>query len=423
MIASTAFSIGAKALQAVATFATVHKLVQLWGLSGYGLWVTLSAFALYISLFDLGVGYSVKNRISEAMGRGELDAAAPIVRSGVAVYFVASVVALACGVVVVLCVAPFKDHVLASVTLWGACVVSFFLSFHNMVLQALARFKAFALLTLIAPCSWFCMLQLWPRTAAFPLELGAGLYASMLVAQGLVVAVVSRRTHDFRTAGWHRSRWLQIRPLLATGSQFVVLQLAAFVLNGCGSFVVYRVLGGADTARYDAANKVFSIFTVAFSTLIAVAWTEISRAKAAGDRSRMQFIHHLLHVAALGLLVVVAIACWESERLTHALTGISVPPASTAAFATFVGIQMLAFTSAVFLNAFEQLRAQIVAAMVAIPVFFCTAFGLLHLGWGMPSVPIASAVAMLPSLVTCFLIARRLVAVSPRLRAAALMSP
>ena len=141
MIASTAFSIGTKAFQAIASFATVHKLVQLWGLSGYGLWVTLTAFALYISLFDMGVGYGVKNRVSEAWGRGNLAEASDSVRVGVAVYFVASLAALVGGAFLILLVAPFKDHVLAAAILWCTGVVAFFLSFHGIVLQGLARFK------------------------------------------------------------------------------------------------------------------------------------------------------------------------------------------------------------------------------------------------------------------------------------------
>jgi O-antigen/teichoic acid export membrane protein len=409
MITSTAFSIGTKALQAVATFATVHKLVQLWGLSGYGLWVTLSALALYISLFDMGVGYSVKNRISEAWSRGDPDEAAPILRSGVAVYAIASIAALACGLAVTRFVSPFKEHAVAASILWAACVASFFLSYNNMVLQGLARFKTFALVTLVAPCIWFAVLQLWPRGHAFSLETGAAIYASALVAQALLVAQASRRAHAFPLSGWHRTAWSDVRPLLATGAQFLALQIAAFVLNGCGSFVVYRALGGEDTARYDAANKLFSVFMVAFSTLIAVAWTEISKAKAAGDLARLIVIRRVLHAAAFGLFIAVSIACYASAPLTHALTGVAVPSSSALAFASFVGLQMLSFTSAVFLNAFERLRAQIIAALISIPVFFVTAFVLLHLGLGMPSVPMASAVAVLPSLATCFVIARRLV--------------
>ncbi len=410
MLASTGFSIGTKALQALASFATVHRLVLLWGLSGYGLWVTLAAFAIYISLFDMGVGYGVKNRISEAWGRGDVAEATDVVRVGVAIYFVASTAALVAGVFVVLLVSPFKEHVQAAGLLWVACVASFFLSFHNMVLQGLARFKALALLSLIAPFTWFTVLQLWPRDVELPLPLGAGLYAVAMLLQAGITVAVSKRAHDFRIAGWARTRLHEFRPLMKTGARFLILQLAAFALNGSGSFLVYRALGGIDTAQYDAASRVFSIFSIAFSTLIAIAWTEISRAKAAQDHARIVGIHRLLHGAALGLLVVAVAACYVSEPLTKALTGIRVPSSAAAAFVFYIGVQMLAYTSAVFLNAYERLRGQIIAALISIPVFFTVALALLAHGWGMPSIPIASAVAMLPSLLVCFVIARRLLA-------------
>jgi len=410
MMASTAFSIGTKAFQAIATFATVHRLVQLWGASGYGLWVTLTAFALYISLFDMGVGYGVKNRISEAWGRGRIDEASESVRIGVSIYLVASLIALVCGAFLILLVAPFNQHVLPAAILWIACVVSFFLSYHGIVLQGLARFKTLALVNLVAPCAWFIALQSWPRGASMSLALGSTLYSCALVAQALVLAWVSRRTQRFRIAGWHRTTFEQVKPLLRTGAQFLALQLATFALNGTGTFLVYRALGGNETAQYDAANKVFSILTIAFSTLIAIAWTEISRTKAAGDAVRLAGIRRLLHSVAAAFIGAAIVICWFSPALTHALTGIAVPSSAAVAFAVFVSLQMLAFTSAVFLNAFERLRAQIIAALVSIPVFLGVAIALLSEGFGMPSIPIASSVAMLPSLGVCYFIARRLVA-------------
>jgi len=409
MLVSSVFSIGTKAVQAIASFATVHKLVKMWGLSGYGLWVTLTAFALYISLFDMGVGYGVKNRISEAWGRGEPDQAAGVVRVGVAVYFVAALAALLCGFFVVMFVTPFKDHKLASGVLWVACVVSFFLSIHNTVLQGLARFKVLAALGLLAPCTWFAILQLWPSGTALTLETGAAIYAAAIVIQAIVIVVVSRRVHDFRIGAWYRTPLQTAKPLIRTGAGFLILQLAAFALYGSGSLLVYRSLGGLQTAQYDAASKVFSIFTIAFSTLISIAWTEISRAKAAHDRKRLANVRRLLHIAALAFLAAATLACAFSAPLTKALTGIRVPTSATISFVVFVGVQMLAFTSAVFLNAYERLREQIITAMISIPLFFAIAFGLLSLGWGMPAIPTASAAAMLPSLVVCYLIARGLV--------------
>ena len=415
MIGSTAVSIGTKALQAIASFATVHKLVQLWGLSGYGLWVTLTAFALYISLFDMGVGFGVKNRVSEAWGRGNVEAATDVVRVGVAIYVVAALAALVSGAFVVLLVAPFKDHVWAAGLLWLVCVIAFFLSFYNMLLAGLGRFKALAFLSLIAPCTWFTVLQVWPRDRPMSLEQGATLYACAMLVQAVLTVIVSRKVHAFPMGAWHRTKLHEFMPLMKTGAKFLALQLATFALNGSGTFLVYRALGGAQTAQYDAANKVFSIFTVAFSTLIAIAWTEISRSKAAGDAARIASIHRLLHLVVLVFGVVVVLACYLSEPLTRGLTGIPVASSATAAFALFIVIQMLAYTSAVFLNAFERLRGQIIAALVSIPLFFAVALFLLRQGWGMPSIPVASTFAMLPSLAVCFIIARRLLAggVSP----------
>ena len=410
VLSSTAFSIATKGLQAITSFATIHQLVQLWGVSVYGLWATLTVFALYISLFDMGVGYSIKNRISEAWAIGNPAEATDSVRIGIAVYAVSSLLALLCGVCIVLWVAPYKDNAPAASILWVACVTSFFLSRHSMILQGLGRFKLLALIMLVAPLSWFSLLWCWPDERALSLEQGAMLYALALVLQASLLAVASRRIQVFDVRAWHHTRLAELKPLLSIGAQFLALQMAAFALNSSGSFLVYRALGGTDAAQYDAANKVFSVFMIAFSTLITVAWTEISKAKAARSRQRLVSIYRLLHVAAIFLTGLAALAAYWSEPLTMLLTGISVPSTAAAPFALFLGIQMMAFTSAVFLNAFERLREQIIAALLSIPVFFLVANGLLANGWGFRSIPLASSMALLPSLLACYLIARRLIA-------------
>jgi hypothetical protein len=87
------------------------------------------------------------------------------------------------------------------------------------------------------------------------------------------------------------------------------------------------------------------------------------------------------------------------------LTNVVLPSSDAYPFAALVGLQAIAFSSAVYLNAFEKLTGQVVLALISVPLFFAIAFWLLSSGHGIGSIPLAAAAATLPATLFCILIA------------------
>lgn len=410
MIVNTLVSLALKFAHAALGFATIHALVALWGQELYGTWVTFTSVALYLTMFDLGIGYGIRNKVAEAWSLGQLASTEDTVRLGMALYAVATLAGLGVAVAVTLTVAPFRHHPLAALVLWSSCALSFFLSLHNVLLQAVGRFKALAVLSLAMPGLWYLLVRTWLPQQPATLEAAAPAYAAAMLAQALGLAWISRRSFHFRLFKRVPIDFSQARALLATGLKFFVLQLSALALTSSGNFLVYSYMGGTSTAQYDAANKVFSMFTFGFSVLIGIAWTEISKAKSRNDHQRLSRVFLLLHGIALGLTTVAAACAVGSEPLTRALTRVMVSPTQALPFAVMIGVQTLAYSSAVFLNAYERLRTQIITALISIPLFFAVAIALLKSGYGIEVIPFATAVSLLPALATCFVTARRLIA-------------
>ena len=365
----------------------------------------MTSVITYMTMLDFGVGYGIKNRVSEAVAHPTPESRAalvPTIQFGVLFYAGMSVFIMTAGLIVVPFVSPFKDHKLAAAILWTASSATFFLSYANIILQGESRFGRLNIFALIVPSSWFVVVTLTKSQGGLPLTMAALVYAALLILQGGTAFLAVRRLGYFH--GRMRFDWnpLVARPLMTTGIKFFLLQIASLTLFYSGNLVIYYQLGPAEVARYDAATKVFSVFTIGFSVLLTVAWTEISMAKARRDGKRLGTVLIFLGLAAVLVFGAAALVSWQSDFVVFRLTGVTIIPPQTAPFALLVGLQSLAFAGAVFLNAFEELKGQLILALLSVPGFFASVYFMFGRGFGMEAVPLATATAMLPAVIYCW---------------------
>ena len=70
---STLAAVTAKGVLMLATFISIPMTVSYLGTERFGLWMTISSFSLILSFVDLGIGVSLLNVISEAIGKNEIE--------------------------------------------------------------------------------------------------------------------------------------------------------------------------------------------------------------------------------------------------------------------------------------------------------------------------------------------------------------
>jgi len=80
MLASSASAV-AKAVRVLTTFASVPLAIGYLGAERYGLWLTISSVAAFLTFADLGLGNGLLNAVSDAAGRDDHDASARAVSS------------------------------------------------------------------------------------------------------------------------------------------------------------------------------------------------------------------------------------------------------------------------------------------------------------------------------------------------------
>ena len=131
-----------------------------------------------------------------------------------------------------------------------------------------------------------------------------------------------------------------------------------------------------------------------------MAWSHIAREAGKRNASRLQFLHRaLLTVAALGALMLFLVPAFAVPPFVQIYSHgqIAVSLREVMAFSAQVAIQLLAYAAAVFLNAMERVRLQFVfslgAALLFVPMFHV----LRAMGLDVASVPLSTAIVLLPA--------------------------
>ena len=66
------YSIVYKILALIISLTLVPLLIDILGVEEYGLWVTFTSLLVWISLFDFGLGYALKNTVSKSLANSAI---------------------------------------------------------------------------------------------------------------------------------------------------------------------------------------------------------------------------------------------------------------------------------------------------------------------------------------------------------------
>lgn len=142
ILGSSSFKIASSFLSII----TVPLLLSILGIENYGTWVTLTAFIGWINMFDFGVGYSLRNRVSEFIAVQKVDTLQKMFIGTFQFYLLTSVLILIIFLISVFFINVFSQNKLLTLVLFIPIILAFPLTISNVLLQGA---KLFNLLNLI----------------------------------------------------------------------------------------------------------------------------------------------------------------------------------------------------------------------------------------------------------------------------------
>jgi len=371
---SRAISLGALLLQ-------VPIALSYLGLEAFGFWAVLTSMGTFLQVTDLGMGLGLQNRVSKAVGEGQLrlvpKLAATAFRSltWVAIgVFILGIGALKVGLLGKLF--PLSDPVaLGGVDLnVTIAVIAFSLSIPMAVSHRVAiglqlgwisslAGAVMAVLVLVAVVAGALM------ELSFPVFLCLALTAPFLSGIGVLIVLMHRMKWglaEFRTIPGKG------RTLLRHGLLFVLPQVSAVTVNQYPILVLSGLLGPASVVPWVVTTRLLGLITQIHGMIIGPFWPAFAEAAAKGDHKWIVRTQHRTLVFSIvygcisgGVLLAsgeVLILAWTGDPL-------AVPSIATLLPLVIWGaLQVFVSPAVTLLNAVDRLKIQSLCAFMTIIV-------------------------------------------------------
>jgi O-antigen/teichoic acid export membrane protein len=414
-----------KALGALASFAAVPLVLRYLGAERYGIWSTVMSVAAWATLSDMGIGYGLRCKLTEALARNDDAGAGAYVSSA---YTALGVLALAAFALFL----PASGHLdwqrLFNTThadaarLRSFAVLSAFFvlagmwsGLVNQVLNALQRSSAVVFGQMLSNLLCLAFVFALLRTEGPSLPRMAAAYGAALLASHLGL---SAWCYGQRRALAPRARIepARLRALVRLGLQFLVLELGYMMTVSTDKILITQLFGPEAVAPYDLVFKLFSAVTLAHALTTMPLWSSYGDAYHRGDHgwihAALRGQRRLFALLACGivLLALVArplIACWVGAA-------IAVPPALVAGMALFIAVFTWNNVYSTALNGMgitgPQLRLSLLAIALNVPLSIAA---VRVLGLGVEAIPLANALSLLPFALRCRAYVRTALRASP----------
>jgi len=390
-------------------FVLVSLTIEYIKPDAYGVWLTLSSLVGWISIFDVGIGNGLKNKLSESLAKKNYNASKTYVSTTYAI------IGLICVGLILLyfLVTPFvnwqfvfnsklipEKELHSVVTVVSIC---FFLKFVSDIINVVAAsFQMVSISSMILFFSnLFLVISIWilTRTTSANLFLLAFIlsFIPLIFSVGANVYLFSKKfkkvTPSFKAINFNKSKGI-----ISTGTQFFILQITSLIIFQTDNILISQLFDNSAVTDFNITYKYFSIVTILFTILLTPYWTAFTEAFQNNEYKWIQItIRTLIKYWFLSIFLLV-IMMLSADIVINYWVGNSVSVSFPLSLSICLYIITFNWNAifASFLNGVGKIRVQIIYAIlmgiVNIPLsFFLVEF----LGWGIYAMPASNFFCLL----------------------------
>ena len=368
----------AKLLTGAVSLLTLPLAVRYLGAERYGVWATITTTAVWINLLDLGIANTLTNEISRAYALDDKKAARRYFTNALAL-------TLAVAGAVGLLFTCFAGQVRWARIFNVGTSISATEVQHTVV-------AALGLMLLALPCNLVSKLlagyqELHRYSVASAIGAAASLAGLALgIAMHVGMPVLYLMSLGCMTLSnlvmllvvlWHKP-WLvpkasavdllAVKDLLASGSSFFLIQVAAVVVFSSDNLIVSHYLGASEVTPYSVAWRLAGLSAVIQSLMFPALWPAYSEAYAKHEYQwiRQTFTTTLKGIVALNVLCAVGLVLF-GRGVIRIWAGPAAVPGVYLLIAMGIWIVVNGFMSveSCLLAALNRIRAQAVLSIVA----------------------------------------------------------
>lgn len=292
----------------------------------YGIWITLTSILGWFSFFDIGLGNGLRNKLTEALAKGDLGLGRKYISTTYAI--------LICIFSVVLVVFHLSNfflnwnsilntksidnselYVLTSIV-FSFFIIRFIVQLISVVYLADQKPSVTKMITAAGNLLSFLIVLILTRVTLNGNLIVLGTILSAIPVLLLIVISIT----SFNT------RYKQLKPslkevdfklsngLINLGAKFFFLQIAYIVAFSTSNIFISQFYGPAEVAVYNIAFKYFQIPVMVFSIIMSPMWSAVTDAYTKSDfgwlKKTLKRLNILSVLFILGIIFMIVISNW-----------------------------------------------------------------------------------------------------------------
>ena len=292
----------------------------------YGIWITLTSILGWFSFFDIGLGNGLRNKLTEALAKGDLGLGRKYISTTYAL--------LICIFSVVLVVFHLSNfflnwnsilntktienselYILTSIV-FTFFIIRFIVQLISVVYLADQKPAATNMMTTAGNLlSFLIVLVLTKVTLKGDLILLGTIISAIPVMLFIVVSIISFNTrYKPLKPSIHEIDFKLSNGLINLGTKFFFVQVAFIIVFSTSNVFVAQFYGPVEVAVFNIAFKYFQIPVMVFSIIMSPIWSAVTDAYAKSDYAWLKKTLIQLNVLSLffslGIILMILISNW-----------------------------------------------------------------------------------------------------------------
>lgn len=353
--------------------------------SEYGIWLTLSSIIGWINICDVGLGYGLRNKLTEALATNEYDKARIYISTSYLGLSSIMVVALFLALIVnkflnwysILNVSP---HVVANLTEIVAIILTLFcfkliVGLVGNIFMAKQQSSANNLITFSGDL--FALIAIYTCKCLIPgtLLIVSLILSSSTIITGAGISLWLFHKHPELSPSIKHYKRHYFKDLISLGIKFFIIQICGIILFQSSNLIISNMFGPEDVTRYNVASKIFSIASMSFLIIMTPYWSAVTDAYVKQDftwiKSQIRKLLSMWTIACLGIVAI----CICAPYIYHFWIGdsVQIPMSLTIVCGIYASIATMSSIWTTFINGMGKTYLQLILGITSSILYIPTA--------------------------------------------------
>ncbi len=309
-----------KAVSVVLTFLYVPISRAYLGDLRYGVWATISSVVSWITLSDIGIGYGLRNRLTEALARGNKKEAQSLVSTAYRIMFwICALIFLmyyAISTILDLSVAfnisieGDNTNLALTITVAFMCI-NFWLGLVNTIMYAIQKAAIPAGIGVVNQAINIALVLLASQKIPVSLPLISIILGGSTFITKSVTTVWVFSKYSFLRPKWSLYEGKYVKAITSFGLMLFVSQICSTIMNSTDNVIISRFFGATNVTPYNTAYRLLQLFITVNGIIITPMWSAFTLHNERKEYTwmkhslrRMNQINVFLSVAVILMVIV-----------------------------------------------------------------------------------------------------------------------